>query len=70
MKELRPRIINSVDEWKAFQAALKGKGYKLFQTQFSADSPEGYHARFISGEKSVEVITFNLEVEKNITSND
>lgn len=70
MKDLNPRIINSMAEWLILKAALTAKGYKRFQTQFDAEQAEGYHAWFVSSDKRVEVITFNSDIQKDIVKSD
>lgn len=70
MKDLHPRIIQTMDEWIILKAALVEKGYKRFQTQYDASQEEGYHAWFIGNGKRVEVITHNADVQMDIIKSD
>jgi hypothetical protein len=63
----RIKYVEDMDKWLILKAALIEHGYKLWQTQYDADSPEGYHARFSIGDKDVEVITHIREIEIDIS---
>lgn len=47
-----------------FIAAAHEKGYTLWQMQYSCDNSAGFHARFMNGEKNIEVVTFDEQVQK------
>lgn len=59
--------IKTIEEWKKIEQLLLKKGYDLFQTQFDATNPDGYHARFINkiGVR-YEIKTYNRKIEKEI----
>ncbi|HRW13369.1 MAG TPA: hypothetical protein P5549_09620 [Syntrophomonas sp.] len=65
---MRVRIIETIEQWHILKAALIEKGYKLWQTQFSYDAPEGYRAWFWKDDKQVEVATHNQEIQSDIVS--
>ena len=65
---MRVRIIETMEQWGIFKDALVEKGYKLWQTQYGYDSPEGFHARFSKDDKQVEVATHNTDVQRAIES--
>jgi hypothetical protein len=57
-----------MEQWQIIKAALIEKGYKLWQMQFSYDTPDGYHAWFWKDDKQVEVATHNEDIQKDIVS--
>ena len=65
---MRVRAIETMEQWQILKAALIEKGYKLWQTQYGYDSPEGYHARFSKNDKQVEVATHNKDIQNDIVS--
>ncbi len=64
--ETRIKRIDDMDKWLILKAALIEKGYKLWQTQYDTDSPEGYHVWLSSGGRNVEVVTYNKDVAADI----
>ncbi len=61
------KVIDTLEKWNILAYAMKEKGYRLWQMQYSWDSPEGFHAWFSHPIKqNVEVVTKNIEVEKAI----
>lgn len=59
--------IDTMEQWEILAAAMREKGYKLWQMQYSWDNKEGFHARFWKPEKSdVEVVTFDKAVQDAI----
>lgn len=66
---MRVRIIETTEQWQILKTVLIEKGYKLWQMQFSYDTPEGYRARFWKdGKQQVEVATHNRDIQKDIVS--
>lgn len=62
-------LIETIEEWSAYSELLAKMGYKLWQWQYRAEGPEGFHARFfVSGKPDVEIITHSEEVENAIVS--
>lgn len=59
--------IDSIEKWNILSAAMKEKGYRLWQMQYGWDMPEGFHAWFAKdGKNDVEVVTFDESVQKAI----
>jgi hypothetical protein len=53
----------SITNWNKWAKWLKENGYKVWQTQYRWNFPEGYHAWFIKlGFDDIEVYTFSEEV--------
>jgi hypothetical protein len=61
--------IDSVDEWIPVASRLADDGYNVFQMQFAATLPDGFHAWFIAEDMiTVEVVTFSPEVQAAIVA--
>lgn len=61
--------IENVEQWALLSKALREKGYRLWQMQYFADLPEGFHAWFSHSEKSdIEVVTHSKNVQEEIVS--
>lgn len=57
--------IDNIDQWRALAAELCEDGYAIWQMQYSASQPEGFHAWFwAEGRADIEVVTHSREVEK------
>lgn len=63
---MQKRRVENMEKWLALKATLIERGYRLWQTQYDWDCPEGFIAGFISGGKRVEIVTHSKEVEKDI----
>lgn len=63
-----PRHIESMEKWLILKQAIIEKGYKLFQMQYNWDMAEGFIATFYKGNKDVEVITHNKDIEDDIVN--
>lgn len=50
--------IELIEQWNILAAALKEKGWRLWQMQYRWNEPEGFHAWFMKeGKSDVEVVT-------------
>jgi len=50
-----------------FLDKLRAHGWTVWQMQYQAADPEGFHAWFQkSGEEDIEIVTFNEDVQKAI----
>lgn len=59
--------IDNIEQWNILCAALKEKGWRLWQMQYRWNEPEGFHAWFWKeGKKDVEVVTYSEEVQEEI----
>lgn len=59
------RLIESIEEWNALASELREDGYSIWQMQYAARQPEGFHVRFwSSGLEDIEVVTHSRDVEK------
>lgn len=59
--------IETIEQWNILCAALKGKGWRLWQMQYRWNDENGFHAWFWKADKAdVEVVTYNEEVQKAI----
>jgi hypothetical protein len=59
--------IDTLDQWQALAGELSKGGYHLFQFQYGAGQPEGFHAWFwASGRPEFELVTFNQDIETAI----
>jgi hypothetical protein len=64
---MRIKTIDIYENWIILSEAMKEKGYSLWQFQYSADMPEGFHAWFWKKQKDlVEVITHNKDIQDAI----
>lgn len=63
------KIIESIEHWNILAAAMRDKGYTLWQMQYNHVHHEGFHAWFYkSGKDDVEVVTHNRAVEMAIVN--
>ena len=61
------KVISTIEQWQILKAAMKEKGYTLWQMQYSAEDKQGFHAWFYkTGKKDVEVVTHNADVQECI----
>jgi hypothetical protein len=61
--------IDSVDEWIPVASRLADDDFSVFQMQFAATLPEGFHAWFVAeGFKTIEVVTFSPTVQAAIVT--
>ena len=67
---MKPKIIESLDNWYILKQAILDKGYKLWQMQYGCGCPEGFHAWFLKDGRNVEVITHNRDIQIDIVSSD
>jgi hypothetical protein len=59
--------IKTLEQWNALAAELHAAGYTVFQTQYAADQPEGYHVwLWLSGRPQVHVVTHDRKVQEAI----
>lgn len=59
--------IETIEQWSILSAAMKEKGYRLWQTQYWWNMPEGFHAWYWKdGKADVEVFTHSKEVQEAI----
>ena len=58
--------IERMESWLILKQRIIEKGYKLWQTQYGWDLPEGYAARSYKDDRRLEVITHNREIEEDI----
>ena len=65
---MKPKIIESLDNWNILKQALINKGYRLWQMQYGYDRPEGFHAWFMKDDKNVEIITHDKAVQEDMVS--
>jgi hypothetical protein len=56
--------IKTVEQWNKREKELHEKGYRIWQTQYGADRPEGYFITFFNGRYDVIFHTFSEQVEK------
>jgi hypothetical protein len=64
-----PYTINDMEKCNRFLDKLRANGWKLWQTQYQWDKPEGYHSWFWkTGEKDIELVTYNEEVQNAIVT--
>lgn len=63
---MKAKITETLEQWNVLKGALKEKGYALWQTQYSTDYPEGYHAWFMKDGNNIEVVTHSEEVQNDI----
>jgi hypothetical protein len=68
---MNKKIIDSMEKWNILSAALREKGYSLWQMQYRWSHPEGFHAWFWRVDSNgkmlqVEVITFDQEIQNAI----
>jgi hypothetical protein len=61
------KTIETIENWNILSAALKEKGYRLWQMQYGAELSEGFHVWFWrEGKNDVEVCTHSEEVQQAI----
>lgn len=61
------KAIESLAEWLPLSAELSARGYKIYQSQYRASSPEGFHAWFWAEDRpDVEIVTHNNDVYRAI----
>ena len=59
--------INTIDKCDRFLDKFHANDWSLWQMQYRWSDPEGFHAWFMkSGEKDIELITFNEEIQDRI----
>lgn len=62
--------VNTLDRWEYVSQKMIDRNYKLWQSQYGIDSPEGYITRFRCFSDStlpeIEVITFDKDVYEAI----
>ncbi len=58
------KTIETLEQWHILKASLDEKEYKIWQWQYRAKHPEGFHMCFWGeGDKLVEVIAHSPEIE-------
>ena len=61
------KVIETIEEWATLAAELRKAGYTLYQIQYSASQPEGFHAWFwLTGRPTVHVVTHDASVQEAI----
>lgn len=60
------KIIETIEKWKVAEAYFREHDYRFWQSQYSWDMDEGFHAWFFNGQKDVEVVTHNEEIQRMI----
>ena len=60
---MRIKHISTIEQWETLSSEIHEKGYSMWQNQYGSDSQEGFHARFLKEDKTVEVVTFSKDVQ-------
>jgi len=61
------KCIESLENWRILEAALREKGWRLYQWQYAWNEPTGFQATFEkSGKPDVKVVTHNHDVQEAI----
>lgn len=61
------KIISELSRWAEIAEQLHAGGYRLWQMQYRASDPEGFHAWFWrNGRSDAEIVTYNAEVQRAI----
>jgi len=61
------KSIGTLEQWGALSGRLSAAGYRIWQTQGDAQSPEGFRVWFMKpGKPDFEVATHNSEVHDAI----
>lgn len=63
---METKRIEGMGTWLTLKQAIIEKGYKLWQTQYAWDLPQGLIVGFYKGDKRLEVITHNREIAEDI----
>lgn len=63
---LKSKRIEKMETWLAMKKLIIEKGYKLWQTQYGWDRPEGLIVGFMKEDKRLEVVTHNEEIAEDI----
>ena len=63
---METKRIEGMGTWFALKQAIIEKGYKLWQTQYGWDLPEGFIVGFMREDRRLEVITRNRGIEEDI----
>lgn len=58
--------IEKMESWLDLKQRIIERGYKLWQTQYWWNLPEGFIARFSKGDRELEMITHNKEIQEDI----
>lgn len=67
MEENRVRMIETMEHWRQAEAYLRENGFHLWQTQYAADCPDGFHVWFMKARTSdIEIVTHNPDVQRAI----
>ena len=57
-------IIESLEQWTALAGELRKAGYTIYQMQYAANEPTGFHVWFwLSGRPVVHIVTHNEKVQ-------
>lgn len=63
------KSIGTLEQWHEMAAALQAGGFTIWQMQYAARQPEGFHVRFwASGRPEIEVVTHNEAIEAAIVN--
>lgn len=61
------KVIETIEEWATLAAELRAAGYTLYQFQFDAQEPEGFHAWFWASKRpQVHIVTRDPRVQEAI----
>lgn len=66
MPPVERKRFEDIDKWFVMKQALIEKGYKLWQTQYDWNDPEGFIAGFMCGDKRIEIVTHSEAIERDI----
>ena len=59
--------VDSLEQWDALAGELRKAGYTVYQMQYAANQPEGFHVWFwLSGRPEVHIVTHNESVQDAI----
>lgn len=57
--------IESLEQWETFRDMLAERGYYIWQWQYGANHPEGFHIWLgASGRKNIEFMTRSKDIQK------
>lgn len=62
--------IEQMESWLALKQRIIERGYKLWQTQYSWDQPEGYIVGFYKDDRRLEIVTHSREIAEDIRKSD
>lgn len=63
---METKRIEKMETWLIWKKRIIEKGYKLWQTQYGPNEPEGVIVGFMRDDKRLEIVTHNPAVAEDI----